>query len=46
MHFLLDLCFKKIEEKEGEILVEDLIEGERAFLGPNITKITLQSFHA
>ncbi|XP_069471883.1 zinc finger CCCH domain-containing protein 15 [Ambystoma mexicanum] len=35
---------KKPEEKEDEISMEDLIEKERAALGPNVTKITLESF--
>uniref|UniRef100_A0A8D0L822 Zinc finger CCCH domain-containing protein 15 n=1 Tax=Sphenodon punctatus TaxID=8508 RepID=A0A8D0L822_SPHPU len=37
---------KKKEEKEEEISLEDLIERERAALGPNVTKITLESFLA
>ncbi|KAH0621567.1 hypothetical protein JD844_023004 [Phrynosoma platyrhinos] len=37
---------KKKEEKEEEISLEDLIEKERAALGPNVTKITLESFLA
>ncbi|XP_030436024.1 zinc finger CCCH domain-containing protein 15 [Gopherus evgoodei] len=37
---------KKKEEKEDEVSLEDLIERERAALGPNITKITLESFLA
>ncbi|XP_056391753.1 zinc finger CCCH domain-containing protein 15 [Hyla sarda] len=35
---------KKKEEKEDEISLEDLIEKERAALGPNVTRITLESF--
>ncbi|XP_053554515.1 zinc finger CCCH domain-containing protein 15 [Bombina bombina] len=37
---------KKKEEKEEEISLEDLIERERAALGPNVTRITLESFLA
>lgn len=37
---------KKKEEKEDEISLEDLIEKERAALGPNVTKISLESFLA
>ncbi|KAM3917064.1 zinc finger CCCH domain-containing protein 15 [Leptodactylus fuscus] len=37
---------KKKEEKEDEISLEDLIEKERAALGPNVTRITLESFLA
>ncbi|XP_034989385.1 zinc finger CCCH domain-containing protein 15 [Zootoca vivipara] len=37
---------KKKEEKEEEISLEDLIEKERAALGANVTKITLESFLA
>ncbi|XP_063284902.1 zinc finger CCCH domain-containing protein 15 [Pelobates fuscus] len=37
---------KKKEEKEEEISLEDLIEKERAALGPNVTRITLESFLA
>ncbi|XP_006037076.1 zinc finger CCCH domain-containing protein 15, partial [Alligator sinensis] len=37
---------KKKEEKQEEISLEDLIERERAALGPNVTKITLESFLA
>ncbi|XP_015280252.1 PREDICTED: zinc finger CCCH domain-containing protein 15 [Gekko japonicus] len=37
---------KKKEEKEELISLEDLIEKERAALGPNVTKITLESFLA
>ncbi|KAM6463475.1 zinc finger CCCH domain-containing protein 15 [Liasis olivaceus] len=37
---------KKKEEKEEEISLEDLIEKERSALGPNVTKITLESFLA
>ncbi|XP_057602216.1 zinc finger CCCH domain-containing protein 15 isoform X1 [Hippopotamus amphibius kiboko] len=37
---------KKKEEKEDEISLEDLIEKERSALGPNVTKITLESFLA
>nr|XP_013815951.1 PREDICTED: zinc finger CCCH domain-containing protein 15 [Apteryx mantelli mantelli] len=37
---------KKKEEKQDEISLEDLIEKERAALGPNVTKITLECFIA
>uniref|UniRef100_A0A8C0AEQ7 Zinc finger CCCH domain-containing protein 15 n=1 Tax=Bos mutus grunniens TaxID=30521 RepID=A0A8C0AEQ7_BOSMU len=37
---------KKKEEKEDEISLEDLIERQRSALGPNVTKITLESFLA
>ncbi|XP_030064931.1 zinc finger CCCH domain-containing protein 15 [Microcaecilia unicolor] len=43
--FVLKKDAKK-EEKEEEISLEDLIEKERAALGPNVTKITLESFLA
>ncbi|XP_072292638.1 zinc finger CCCH domain-containing protein 15 [Eucyclogobius newberryi] len=37
---------KKKEEKEEEISLEELIERERAALGPNVTRITLETFLA
>lgn len=37
---------KKLEEKKNEISLVDLIERERAALGPNQTKITLETFLA
>ena len=37
---------KKKEEKEDEISLEDLIERQHSVLGPNVTKITLESFLA
>ncbi|XP_015247873.1 zinc finger CCCH domain-containing protein 15 [Cyprinodon tularosa] len=37
---------KKKEEKEEEISLEELIESERAALGPNVTRITLETFLA
>ncbi|KAG8432815.1 hypothetical protein GDO86_017167 [Hymenochirus boettgeri] len=37
---------KKKEEKDEEISLEDLIEKERAALGPNVARITLESFLA
>ncbi|XP_006011535.1 zinc finger CCCH domain-containing protein 15 [Latimeria chalumnae] len=37
---------KKKEEKDEEISLEDLIEKERAALGPNVTRITLETFLA
>ncbi|XP_076017938.1 zinc finger CCCH domain-containing protein 15 [Genypterus blacodes] len=35
---------KKKEEKEEEISLEELIENERSALGPNVTRITLETF--
>ncbi|XP_071370628.1 zinc finger CCCH domain-containing protein 15 isoform X1 [Centroberyx affinis] len=37
---------KKKEEKEDEISLEELIENERAALGVNVTRITLETFLA
>ncbi|KAF3707933.1 Zinc finger CCCH domain-containing protein 15 [Channa argus] len=37
---------KKKEEKEEEISLEELIENERAALGANVTRITLETFLA
>ncbi|XP_032408369.1 zinc finger CCCH domain-containing protein 15 [Xiphophorus hellerii] len=37
---------KKKEEKEEEISLEELIESERAALGVNVTRITLETFLA
>ncbi|XP_030012012.1 zinc finger CCCH domain-containing protein 15 [Sphaeramia orbicularis] len=37
---------KKKEEKEDEVSLEELIENERAALGPNVTRITLETFLA
>jgi hypothetical protein len=37
---------KKKEDKKEEISLEDLIERERAALGSNLTKVTLESFLA
>ncbi|XP_019952350.1 zinc finger CCCH domain-containing protein 15 [Paralichthys olivaceus] len=37
---------KKKEEKEEEISLEELVENERAALGPNVTRITLETFLA
>uniref|UniRef100_A0A3B4Y3V8 Zinc finger CCCH domain-containing protein 15 n=1 Tax=Seriola lalandi dorsalis TaxID=1841481 RepID=A0A3B4Y3V8_SERLL len=37
---------KKKEEKEEEISLEELIENERAALGVNVTRITLETFLA
>lgn len=37
---------QKKEEKEDEISLEELIENERAALGPNVTRITLETFLA
>lgn len=35
---------KKKDEKKSDISLEDLIEKERAALGPNQTRITLETF--
>ncbi|MBN3300267.1 ZC3HF protein, partial [Amia calva] len=35
---------KKKEEKQDEISLEELIEKERSALGPNVTRITLETF--
>lgn len=37
---------KKKDDKKNELSLEDLIERERAALGPKQTKITLESFVA
>ncbi|XP_077437561.1 zinc finger CCCH domain-containing protein 15 isoform X1 [Vanacampus margaritifer] len=37
---------KKKEEKDQEISMEELIESERAALGPSVTRITLETFLA
>lgn len=37
---------KKKEDKKDEISLEDLIEHERAALGSNLTKVTLETFLA
>lgn len=37
---------KKKEETEEELSLEELIESERAALGPNVTRITLETFLA
>ncbi|XP_054654579.1 zinc finger CCCH domain-containing protein 15 [Dunckerocampus dactyliophorus] len=37
---------KKKEEREEEISMEELIESERAALGPSVTRITLETFLA
>ncbi|XP_026733734.1 zinc finger CCCH domain-containing protein 15 homolog [Trichoplusia ni] len=44
--FVLKRDKKKLEEKKNEISLVDLIERERAALGPNQTKITLETFLA
>ncbi|CAK1544873.1 unnamed protein product [Leptosia nina] len=44
--FVLKRDKKKMEEKSNEISLVDLIERERAALGPNQTKITLETFLA
>lgn len=44
------MCFnnqdKKKEDKKEEISLEDLVEKERAALGPKQTKVTLETFLA
>lgn len=37
---------KKLEDKANEVTLEDLIEKERAALGPKQTKVTLETFLA
>ncbi|XP_076120367.1 zinc finger CCCH domain-containing protein 15 [Alosa pseudoharengus] len=44
--FVLKKDKKKEEEKEEKISLEELIETERAALGPNVTRITLETFLA
>ncbi|CAH2090786.1 unnamed protein product [Euphydryas editha] len=44
--FVLKRDKKKLEDKKNEISLVDLIEKERAALGPNQTKITLETFLA
>ncbi|KAI1898175.1 hypothetical protein AGOR_G00069640 [Albula goreensis] len=44
--FVLKKDKKKEEEKEDEISLEELIENERSALGPNVTRITLETFLA
>ncbi|KAJ8713696.1 hypothetical protein PYW07_014066 [Mythimna separata] len=44
--FVLKRDKKKMEERKNEISLVDLIERERAALGPNQTKITLETFLA
>ncbi|KAF7651476.1 hypothetical protein LDENG_00110240 [Lucifuga dentata] len=44
--FVLKKDRKKEEKEEEEISLEELIESERAALGPNVTRITLETFLA
>ena len=44
--FTLKSEMKKKDSEEDEVSLEMLIEKERASLGPNVTKITLESFLA
>lgn len=44
--FVLKKDKKKLDDKKNEISLVDLIERERAALGPNQTKITLETFIA
>lgn len=37
---------KMLEEQKETITLEELIESERASLGPNVTKVTLETFLA
>lgn len=42
--FVLKKDKKKLEDKANEVTLEDLIERERAALGPKQTKVTLETF--
>ncbi|XP_060786428.1 zinc finger CCCH domain-containing protein 15 [Neoarius graeffei] len=44
--FVLKKDKKKEENEEEQISLEELIESERAALGPNVTRITLETFLA
>ncbi|GAU87454.1 hypothetical protein RvY_00290 [Ramazzottius varieornatus] len=44
--FVLKKDKKRMEEMEEKISLEDLIEKERAALGGNLTKVTLETFRA
>jgi len=44
--FILKSDKKKMEDQEEKITIEELIEKERAALGPNTTKVTLVTFLA
>ncbi|CAH1156182.1 unnamed protein product [Phaedon cochleariae] len=44
--FVLKKDKKKLEDKANEITLDDLIEKERAALGPTQTKVTLETFLA
>lgn len=44
--FVLKKDKKKLEDKANEVTLEDLIEKERAALGPKQTKVTLETFLA
>jgi len=44
--FVLKKDKKKDEDEEEKISLEELIENERAALGPNVTRITLETFLA
>ena len=44
--FYFILKDKKKEDKKDEISLEDLVEKERAALGPNQTRVTLETFLA
>ena len=42
--YILPSEAKKMKEDKAEISIEDLVETERAALGPNTTKVTLETF--
>lgn len=44
--YVLKSDLKKKDDEENKISIEELIEKERAALGPNTTKVTLQTFLA
>ncbi|CAF4448072.1 unnamed protein product, partial [Adineta steineri] len=44
--FMLKRDKKLLDDQKETISLEDLIEGERAALGANVTKVTLESFIA
>lgn len=46
MHLSFNKQDKKKEDKKEEISLEDLVEKERAALGPKQTKVTLETFLA
>jgi hypothetical protein len=42
--YILPSEAKKMKDDKAEISIEDLVETERAALGPNTTKVTLETF--